>query len=136
MPALHALGDGFLILALQQRNRAHLPLIEPNRVVVLVEHPGSKVQFALVSSRGFVVPFSYRGLRDDGVRRGASSLRGCKVLVQDDPDTLEGREQIVNLLRRVQLGGQDLLYFFREQVSPLFSYSYKIAHLFVHFFSC
>src|SRR5260221_11794955 len=98
MPALHALGDGHFVLTFQQRYRTHLPQVQPNWIVVLVQHPWCEVQVALFGDGRFITPFRYWGFRDDRVYRGASSLCGGKVVVQSDPDSLERGEHVADLV--------------------------------------
>jgi len=136
MPALHTLGDSHLILALQQRNQAHFPQIEPDWIVIFVEHPRRKVEFALFCNREPVAPFNRGGLGDEGVWGGASGFRGGEVLVDADPDALESGEQIVNFLLRVHPGGQNMVYFVGEQISALLTHIDEVADFFTHFLRC
>jgi hypothetical protein len=67
---------------------------------------------------------------------GMSGLCGSKVFVDAYPDALESGEQIVNFLRRVHPGGQNIIYFVGEQISTLLTHTDEIADFFTHFLSC
>src|ERR1019366_6154376 len=114
MPALHALGDSDLVLTLQQRNGAHLSQIQPNRIIVSVEHSRGKVEFVVFWSGTSVGPFNHGGLSDNRVRNVASGYCGGDVLVDPDPDSLESGAQIFNFLRQDDLGGQNMIHLVGE----------------------
>ncbi len=135
LAALDAFGDGDFALARQQRYRAHLAQVHANRVVRLFEHPRCKVEVALLGDGKFVFGFDFGGFRCRRIGGGAGRLRGGEVFVDIDTVALEGGEQVVNLLRRVDFSGQDVVYFVIEQVSALLAQGNELTYLVIFLFN-
>src|SRR6266403_1794942 len=135
LAALDAFGDGDFALARQQRYGAHLAQVHANRVVRLFEHPRGKVEVALLGDGKFVLGFDFRGFRCRRISGGAGRLRGGEVFVDIDTVALEGGEQVVNLLRRVDFSGQDVVYFVIEQVSALLAQGNELTYLVIFLFN-
>src|SRR5713101_3137752 len=135
LAALDALGDGDFALARQQRYRAHLAQVHANRIVRLFEHPRREVEVALLRDGEFVLGFDFGSIRYRRIGGGASRFRGGEVFVDIDTVTLEGGEEVVNLLRRVHFGGKDVVYFVIEQVSPLLAHGNELAYLIIFLFN-
>jgi hypothetical protein len=122
--ALHALGDGYLILALQQGNRAHFPQVKPDRVVIFVEHAWRKVKFALFGDGAMLgIPSVCSGLR------GAC---GYDVIIRGDTNLLKPGEVMLALLRlrRSLDGRQYAIFLFRKEISALLANANNASHLF------
>src|SRR5882762_4180266 len=135
LAALDAFGDGDFALARQQRDGAHLAQVHAHRVVRLFEHPGREIEVALFGDGKFVLGFNFGGFRCRRIGGGAGRLRGGEVFVDIDTVALEGGEQVVNLLRRVDFSGQDVVYFVIEQVSALLAQGNELTYLVIFLFN-
>jgi hypothetical protein len=127
VPTLHALGNGHFVLALQQRYGAHLPEIQPDRVVILVEHSRCKVQVAIFSNRAV--------LNIDNVSGNLWGADCDDILIRRGADRLKAGEVMFALLRlrRGLDGGQDTLFLVGKQVSALLTDADDASDLFTRF---
>ena len=79
---------------------------------------------------------STSGASDGGqIGGGAGGLGGGQVFVNIDAVALEGGEQVVDLLRGMHFGGQDVVYFVIEQVAPLLAHGNELPYLIIFFFN-
>jgi len=127
VPTLHALGNGHFVLALQQRYGAHLPEIQPDRVVILVEHSRREVQVAILGGRAV--------LHVNDVRGDLGGADSGDILIRRSADRLEAGEVVFALLRlrRGLDGGQDTLFLVGKQVSALLTDADDASDLFTRF---
>ena len=129
---LDALGNRNFTFAGKQGHRAHLAQIHADGIVGFFKRARSEIEVAVF--RGSVV------LHDNDfggvgcVGSSERSLRARKIFIHIDPVALEGREQIVNFLRGVHLGRQDIVHLIVEQVAPLLAHGDELSNLVVFFF--
>ena len=135
VPALHALGDGHFVLALEQRHGAHFAQVQAHGIVVLVEHPRRQVQFALFGYGQLVLGFDFGGFGGGRIGGGAGGLGGGEVFVNIDAVALEGGEQVVDLFRGMHFGRQNVVYFVVEQVAALLAHGNELLYLVVFLFN-
>ena len=121
LAALDALGDLDLALAREEGHRAHLAEVHPDRVVGLVERAGGQVELELL-----------------GAFAGAVEQLVLAVLlfgIDDfDAGAAERAEQIVELVRRRDVGGQKLIDLVVQQVSLFLADGNELPHFIVFFF--
>ena len=121
LAALDALGDLDFALAGEEGHRAHLAQVHADRVVGLVERAGRQVELELLG------PFA-----------GAVEQLVFAILlfgIDDfDAGAAERAEQIVELVRRRDVGGQQLIDLVVEQVSLFLADGDELLHFIVFFF--
>ena len=130
LAALDALGDGHFAFAREQRNGAHFAEIHANGVVGFFKRAGGEIEIA-VGLRGFFL--RGRLSRVGGIRGRQRSFGGRQIFVHIDAVALEGREQIVDFLRGVDLGRQDIVHLIVEQVTAFLAHRDELSYLIVFF---
>ncbi len=119
-PALHALGNGHFVGALEQRHGAHFPQVEPHGIVILVQHSRRQVQVAVVGAG--------RQFNLNRVRDRLSGFCSREILVHRD--SFEAGKVVFGLFRRMLAGRQNPVHFVGEQVPALLAYSNEVTYLF------
>ena len=107
LAALDALGDGHFAFAREEGHGAHLAEIHAHRIVGLVQRARGQIELGFVA-RAFTIE----------VLVAAVGLVGIDDL---DARGTEGVEQIVEFLRRGDLGRQDLVDLVVEQIALFFT---------------
>ena len=130
LAALDALGDGYFAFAREQRNGAHFAQVHANGVVGFFERAGSEIEFAVF--RGAALFLHWLG-GIGGIRSGKRSFGARQVFVHINAVALEGREQIVNFFRGMNLGRQDIVHLIVEQVAALLAHGDELTYLVVLF---
>ena len=121
LAALDALGDLDFAFAGQQRDGAHLAEVHPDRVVGLVERAGRQIELELLGAFAGAVEqlvFAIFLLGVDDFDAGAA----------------ERAEQVVELVRRRDVGGQQLVDLVVQQVALFLADGDELPHLIVFFF--
>jgi hypothetical protein len=119
LAALDPPGNLHLALARQERHRPHLAQVHPDRIVGLVERARRQIELELLGALAGPV----------------EHLLVAQVLligVDDlDPRAAEGVEEVVELVRRGDLRGQQLVHLVVEQVPLLLAERDELPHLVV-----
>ena len=121
LAALDALGNFDLALAGEERDRAHLAEVHPDRVVGLVERAGGQVELELLGP----------------LARAVQQLVFAILLfgIDDfDSGAAERAEQIIELVRRGDVGGQKLIDLVVEQVTLFLADGNELLYFVVFFF--
>ena len=124
LAALDALGDLDLALAREQRHGAHLAQVHADGVVGLVERAGGEIELRLVAGAAAV-----------GALAEELVLAILLLRVDDlDAGVAEGAEQVVQLLGRGDVSGQQLVDFLVEQVALLLAHGDELPYFVVFLF--
>ena len=121
LAALDALGDLDFALAGEQGHGAHLAEVHADRVVRLVERAGRQIELELLGT--FARPVEQLVV--------AVGLLGVDDF---DAGAAERAEQVVQLVRRRDVGGQQLVDLVVEQVALFLADGDELPHLIVFFF--
>ena len=124
LAALDALGDLDLALAREQRHGAHLAQVHADGVVGLVERARREIELRLVAGAAAV-----------GALAEELVLAILLLRVDDfDAGVAEGAEQVVQLLGRGDVSGQQLVDFLVEQVALLLAHGDELPYFVVFLF--
>ncbi len=122
LAAFDALGDLDLALAGEEGHGAHLAEVHADRIVGLVECAGGQVELELLGS----FPSAVQQLVFAILLFGIDDL---------DPGAAERAEQIIELVRRRDVGGQELVDLVVQQVSLFLADGNELLHFIVFFFN-
>jgi hypothetical protein len=119
LPCSMRFANRDLALAGEQRHRAHLAQVHADGIVRLVERAGREIEIHLVSALALQLLVAIGLFRVDDLDAGAS----------------EGAEQIVQLLRRGDVGRQQLVHLVVEEVALLLADGDELSNLVVLLFN-
>ena len=121
LAALDALGDLDFPFAREQRDRAHLAQVHADGIVGLVERAGRQIELELLG------PFT-------GAVEQLFFAVGLLGVDDFDAGAAERAEQVVQLVGRRDVGGQQLVDLVVQQVSLLLADGDELPYLVVFFF--
>ncbi len=124
LAALDALGDLDLALTREQRHGAHLAQVHADGIVGLVERAWREIELGFVAGAAAVGAFA------------EELVLAILLLRIDDFDAgvAEGAEQVVQLLGRGDVSGQQLVDLLVEQVALLLAHGDELPHFVVFLF--
>ena len=118
--ALHALGEGHLLVPLKQSHSSHLAKIEQDWIAGLVRKGCSVVEFRLFKVSGIFSRLAFHVFSNP--RQTACRHRYRSVFVDADVVALEGGEQPADLRGGVRLAGQDFVHFVKQDIAPFLAH--------------